>query len=442
MDSMWLEIALIAVGILANSFFAASEFALVSSRISRLAQMRQERVRGAATAMRLKETPDAFLATIQIAITLVGTLASAVGGATAVEALTPRLAQLGLGAAAQPAALGLVIVAITYVSLVVGELAPKAIALRNPERLACHVAPVIHWMSRVSAWLVRLLTISTNAVLRVLGLRGGDRSPFVSEEEVRYLVREGAAQGIFEKVEEQLVHNVFEFADTTVREIMVPRLAIKGLDVETPPDQFLARAVEIGHSRFPVFQVSIEHPLGIVATGDLLRAVARNEALTLPALLHQPLFVPEATRLSVLLREFQRSRQSLALVVDEYGGIVGLVTIEDVVEEIVGDLREAGAAVGREPIVRVPGGGVVVDGLTRVDDLRRELGVDVADSQDYTTAAGVVIATIGAIPEPGASIVHAGHRWTVLETAGPRVTKIRIERERRGDVPPDAVPPA
>jgi magnesium and cobalt exporter, CNNM family len=231
MDSVSIEIVLIAIGILANGFFAGSEFALVSSRISRLAELREEAVRGAAAAMRLKEKPEAFLATIQIAITAVGTLASAVGGATAVEALTPRLAQLGLGTWAQPLALGLVIVAITYVSLVVGELAPKAIALRDPERVACLVARPIEWLSRASAAMVGILTVSTNGLLRLLGQGSTQQSPFISEEEVRYLVREGAAKGIFEKVEEELVHNVFEFADTTVREVMTPRHAIRGLEV-------------------------------------------------------------------------------------------------------------------------------------------------------------------------------------------------------------------
>jgi len=251
METIWLELVLIAVAILANGFFAGSEIALVSSRISRLAQLRQEATTGAAKAMSLKERPEAFLATIQIAITAVGTLASAVGGAAAVEALTPWLAGLGLPGAkewAGPVALGIVVLLITYVSLVIGELAPKAVALRNPERIACLVAPAVFWLSRISSAVVRALTASTNAVLRVLGQGTAQESPFTSEEEVRYLVRQGAAKGIFEKVEEELVHNVFEFADTTVREIMTPRPHIQGLDMATPAEEVLRRAVAIGHS--------------------------------------------------------------------------------------------------------------------------------------------------------------------------------------------------
>jgi putative hemolysin len=200
MDGVWIEIVLIVVGILANGFFAGAEIALVSARTGQLAHLRHP---GAAVAIRLKENPQSFLAAIQIAITAVGTLASAVGGAAAAEALTPELVRLGLGRWAGPVALAIVIVVITYVSLVIGELTPKAIALRNPERFAAFVAGSISRISRVSSWLVRILTASTDGLLRVLGLGKIKESPFISEEEVRYLVREGAVKGIFEKVEEE-----------------------------------------------------------------------------------------------------------------------------------------------------------------------------------------------------------------------------------------------
>jgi putative hemolysin len=303
MDSVALEFVLITVGILANGVFASSEFALVSSRISRLAELRQRSVRGAAVAIQLKETPETFLATIQVAITAVGTLTSVVGGATAVEALSPWLMRVGLGPAAPTIALGMVILLITYASLVVGELTPKAIALRNPERLACLLAPLIATISRISAPIVRVLSASTNLLLRMLGMGTPRESPFVSEEDVRYLVREGARKGIFEKVEEELVHNVFEFADTTVREIMTPRPQIKGLDLGTPPEAVLTKAVEVGHSRIPVYQGSVEAFVGIVTLRDLLSAVARGETPRLPALLRPPVFVPETVRISHLLRQ-------------------------------------------------------------------------------------------------------------------------------------------
>jgi putative hemolysin len=426
MDSIWIEVVLIAVGILANGFFAGSEIALISARTGRLAQLREARVAGAATAMQLKESPDTFLATIQIAITAVGTLASAVGGAAAVEALTPSLVAYGLGRWAEPLALTLVIVVITYVSLVIGELTPKAVALRNPERLAALVAPTIAVIARMSSGLVRLLTASTNGLLRAAGLGASQTSPFVSEEEVRYLVREGAAKGIFEKVEEELVHNVFEFADTTVREIMTPRQQIKGVDIATPPEEILARAAEVGHSRMPVYHGSPEQVAGIVTLKDVIRAVARGESPAFAALLRPAVFVPETARISGLLREFQRTREGLAVVVDEYGSVAGLVTVEDVVEEIVGDIGDEGEPVPAL-ITRLPDGRYVMDGAAPVDEVERALGVTLPPSRDYTTAAGFVLATLGSVPTPGTSLVAAGHRWTVVEMDGPRIRRVSVQ---------------
>jgi putative hemolysin len=432
METLWTEAALIAVAILANGFFAGSEIALVSSRISRLVQLRQAGVAGAERALRLKESPEAFLATIQIAITLVGALASAVGGAAAVEKLTPSLAQLPLPGAtiwAESVALALVIVVITFFSLVVGELTPKALALRSPERIASAVAPIVAGLNRVSRWLVALLTVSTNLLLQLLGQGRVQESPFVSEDEVKYIVREGAAKGVFEKIEEELVHAVFEFADTTVREIMVPRMNVVGLDIAMPPEQVLGRAVEVGHSRIPVYRDSIEHIVGVVTVRDLFRVAARGEAVRLEALLHEPPFIPEVARISAVLREFQRTREYLALVVDEYGGLVGLVTLEDVLEEIVGEIRETGEAVPSY-VTRLPDGGFVIEGVAPIRALRERLSIPIPDSPDYTTAAGFVIHTLGAIPTPGASMMFGGYRWTVMDVDGPRIVKLKVQRQQ------------
>src|SRR6266508_4065320 len=280
--TLWIELLLIAVAILANGLFAGSEIALVSSRIGRLAEMRQKGVRGAAAAFGLKESPEAFLATIQIAITLVGALASAVGGAAAVARLTPVLEKIPLPGAstwAGPVALGIVILVVTYFSLVIGELTPKALALRDPERLACAMAPLVARLTRVFAAVVRLLTVSTNFVLRLLGQGQAQGSPFISEEEVKYLVREGTAK--------------------------------------------------IGHSRILVYRESVERTVGVVTIKDLFRLAAEGKPVVLSEIMHPPVFVPESARISTVLRDFQRHRQYFALVVDEYGGVVGLVTIED-----------------------------------------------------------------------------------------------------------------
>lgn len=263
---------------------------------------------------------------------------------------------------AEPVALGLVIVVITYFSLVVGELTPKALALRDPDRIACAVARPVMWLRRLSSGVVRILTVSTRGVLRMLGLGLAQESPFISEHEVRYLVQQGAAKGIFDRAEEALVHNIFEFGDTTVREIMVLRPRILGLDVRTPPEDVLKKAVEIGRSRILVYSESIDRPVGVIVIRDLLRCAAFGQPPILAQLMHDPLFVPETARVSMVLGELQRSGQHLAVVVDEYGGVVGLMTIEDVLEEIVGDIREGREVADLPSVTKLPDGSYVMEG--------------------------------------------------------------------------------
>ena len=268
--------------------------------------------------------------------------------------------------------------------------------------------------------------MSTNVLLRAVGISTTTTSPFVSEDEVRYLVREGAAKGIFERVEEELVHqNAFEFADTTVSQIMTPRQAIQGVDIGASWDEVVTRVAHIGHSRIPIYRGSPEQVIGVVTLKDVFRASAGGARPMLAALMRPPLFVPETARISVVLREFQRTHERLALVVDEYGGVVGIVTVENIVEEIVGDIRDESEAV-TPPIARLPDGTVVVDGAARVDDVATALGVDLPESRDYATIAGFILATLATLPTSGTTFVAAGQRWTVVEMDGPRIRRVSI----------------
>ena len=430
MDTIWLEVVLILVAIIANGFFSGSEIAMVSARSSRLVQLRDEGVQGAQRALDLKATPETFLATVQIAITLVGTLASAVGGAAAIEVLTPKLAALPIAGAerwAAPAALAVVVVVITFVSLVIGELAPKALALRNPERIACVVAPVLHVIARLAAAPNRVLTLSTRAVLTLLGQRAAAAPPPVSEEEVKILVQEGAAHGIFEHHEAELVRRIFAFTDTPVRSIMTPRPNIRGLDVTMPPAEVLRVAAEHERSRLPVFRGSIDEPVGFVTVKDLFAAVARGETPALDRLIRPALFVPEIMPVGTLLREFQRRHASLALVVDEYGQVVGLITIEDVLEEIVGEVREEDEGPSLPFATRLPDGSYIIDGTANVRDLREHAGIPIPESLRYQTLAGFILDELGAVPAPGTTLRAAGYLWTVLEVDGPRILKLKAQ---------------
>lgn len=433
MDGIWIEVILIGVSIIANGFFAGSELALVAARSSRLAELRAQGVSGAAAAEALKRDPEHFLATLQIAITLVGTLASAVGGAAAVAALQPWLASLGLPGAPRwsgPVALGSVVLLITFFSLVLGELTPKALALRNPEAWASLVARPVAWLVRALDAPGRMLTWSTRIVLTLIGQRDTPPAPLVSEEEVKYLVREGASQGVFETQESDLVHRVFQFTDTAVRHVMVPRPNIRALDITTPPEEVLKRAAELGHTRLPVHRGTLEETVGVVVIKDLFRCAAEGTTPVVEQLLHAPIFVPESTQVSDVLRTFQRSRLHLALVVDEYGQVVGLVTTEDLLEEIVGEIRDERDSPRLESVTRLPDGSYVIDGTATIRDLREQIGLPLDDSPDYQTLAGFILHRLGVVPRPGATLHAAGHRWTVVDMEGPRIMKVKAEPER------------
>jgi putative hemolysin len=435
MDSVWVEVILIGVAILFNGFFAGSEIALVSSRPSRLSQLRSEGVPGAAGAEALKRDPDGFLAAIQIAITLVGTLASAVGGAAAVGALTPWLESLALPGATRwggPVALGLVVLSITFATLVIGELTPKALALRDPERWAGLVARPIAWLVRLLAGPSRILTWATRIVLTLIGMRDAPTAPLVSEEEVKYLVREGAAQGVFEAQERDLVNRAFQFTDTAVKLVMVPRPNILGLDIATPPGQVLTRAAELGHTRLPVFRGSIEDPVGVVVIKDLFRCAALGTPVQLERLLHPSLFVPETAPVSEVLRQFQRTRLQLALVLDEYGQVAGLVTAEDLLEEIVGEIRDELEDPRLASVSHLADGSYMIDGTATIRDLRDHVGLPLEESPDYQTIAGLLLQRLGSVPRPGATASVGGYRFTVVEMEGPRIMKVRAEPEKLG----------
>jgi putative hemolysin len=342
--------------------------------------------------------------------------------------MAPRAPRSRASRWGEPVALGFTILAITYVSLVVGELTPKSLALRNPERLACHVARPIQRLVRIAAWPSRALTGSTHALLALLGQGDAPTAPLVSEEEVKFLIRQGAAHGVFERAETELVHRVFQFTDTTVRAIMVPRPRILALDIEMPPDQVLARVVEYGRTRIPVFRESVDSIVGMVVIKDLLRCAAQGSPIVLDRMLHPVLLVPETTRVSEVLREFQRERRNLAIVVDEYGHVTGLVTTEDLLEEIVGEIRDEREAPELEGVSRLPDGSYLVDGLVTVRDLRERVGIPMEESPEYQTVAGFMLQRLQTLPRPGMSVSAFGYEWTVVDLEGPRIAKVKARR--------------
>jgi putative hemolysin len=429
-ESLWFEVGIIFFLILANGFFSASEIAIIATRKTRIDTLLESGVRSAAAVARLKNDPDRFLATVQIGVTLVGTLASALGGAVAIEFLKPWIQASPLPLASQwgeSAAILLVVVPIAYLSLVLGELVPKSLALRFSEQIAFFVAQPIDFIARVTSWPVRILTLSTNAVLYIFGGKHAGGTSFVSEEEVKSLIREGAARGIFDETEKELIHSVFEFVDTPVKAVMVPRTEIHAIDVNTPADEVLKSFVESGFSRIPVYEEDLDRVVGILYNKDIYHALHDQKDLSVRELLHPPFFVPSTLPISQLLKEMQRRRIAIAMVVNEFGEVEGLATLEDIVEEIVGEIRDEYDREERGPLERMPDGSMIIQGSALLKDLKADYGLPFEESPDYHTIAGFVLAKLRRIPRAGERVEHNGYRLTIVDMEGRRIVKVKLE---------------
>lgn len=433
-EGFWFEVVLIFFLILANGFFAAAEIAVIATRKTRIDSLVEKGIRSASVVARLKDDPDRFLATVQIGVTLVGTLASAIGGAAAIQFLKPLIESLPLPLVSrwgESIAILLVVLPIAYLSLVFGELVPKSLALRFSERIAILVARPIDLLSRLTSYLVKILTASSNAVLWLFGGKDAGGASFISEEEVKSLIREGAAKGIFDETEKELIHSVFEFVDTPVKAVMVPRTEIHAVDIKMPADEILKSFAESGFSRIPVYEGEMDRVIGILYNKDILRALQEKGEFRAPDLLHPPFFVPSTLPISQLLRELQRRRSAIAMVVNEFGEVEGLATLEDLLEEIVGEIRDESDREERGPVERLPDGSMVIQGSALLKDLKSDYGLPFEESADYLTLAGFVLAKLRRIPRGGERVEHEGYRLTIVDMEGRRIVKIKLEETKK-----------
>ncbi|MDY0269540.1 hemolysin family protein [Trichloromonas sp.] len=434
METLWFELAIVLLLILANGFFAGAELAIVSVRRGRIAQLVAEDRPGAKILEELQADPHRFLATVQIGVTLVGTLASAVGGAAAIEVIKPLLLQAPFELvrdAAEPLSLFLVVGCIAYLSLILGELVPKALALEYSERIALGVARPIHWLARLGGLAVLTLTLSSRAVLALLGVKGDGERAFITKEEIQHLIAEGRETGSVSPDEQEFIRNVFEFSTTLVREVMVPRPRVVGLDLDLSREEVLARVLEHQYSRYPVYRGEIEAVAGFVHGKDLLAQAVRATPFDLEALLRPCFFVPETKRVNELLREMQRKHLHMAMVVDEYGGLSGVVTTEDLLEELVGEIEDEYDADEPRRIQPLANGGYLVDALLPLRDLEDLLGVRATPGQPYDTLAGLILFRLGHLPAEGEQVDWEGFRLTCVKVRGTAIRRVRIDP--RGD---------
>jgi putative hemolysin len=431
--SIWLEPILIFSLILANGFFAAAEIAIIATRKSRIDALLEKGVKSAAAVARLKNDPDRFLATVQIGVTLVSTLASAIGGAAAIAYLQPELAASPISLVARWSeylAILIVVLPISYLSLVLGELVPKSLALRYSERIACLVAPLIDLLSRISSFLVKFLTASSNAVLWLFGGKENEGASFISVEEVKSLIREGAAKGIFNETEKELIHSVFEFADTPVKAVMVPRTEMHALEVHASLEEVAKSFVESGFSRIPVYEGELDRIIGILYNKDIFKALQERSEFRIRDHLHPAFFVPSSLPISELLKQLQRRRLAMALVVNEFGEVEGLATLEDLLEEIVGEIRDEYDREERGPVERLADGSLVIQGSALLKNLKSDFNLPFDESPDYHTLAGFVLAKLQRVPRGGERVEHNGYRLTIVDMEGRRIVKVKLEEAK------------
>lgn len=425
-----LEIAIILLLIVVNGVFAMSELALVSARRARLAVLERKGARGAHAARMLAEDPQRFLPTVQVGVTLVSIVAGTFGGARLAAELQPWIARIPfIGRAAEGVSLTLIVLIITYLTLVLGELVPKQLALRAPEAMAIQLARPVAILARVTAPVVWLLGRSSDLVLRLL--RQGDmRRQTVTEEELKALLAEGAQAGVLETEERDIIERVLRLADKPVRAIMTPRTEIAWID-RTDTRRDIVQALKAApHSRFVVCDGSIDNVVGVVQAKDLLDRILDGKDLSVAASLRQPMILPDTVTAMDALERLKSDPLGLALVMDEYGSFEGVVTAADLLQAIVGDVAEPGFSSPAEAAAQTGGGTLLMDGMTPVDELKARLMLpDLPAEGSYHTLAGLLLALLRRVPRAGDKIVFGGWLFEVLETEHRRVVKVRASRE-------------
>jgi putative hemolysin len=421
MSGVVLDIVLVLIFILISGYFVLSEMSLVSLRDSQAKALESRGRRGSAVA-RLNQDPNRFLASVQVGVTLAGFFSAAFGGATLAKRLGPKLEDLGLSSGAADI-LGLVLItlAISYFSLVIGELTPKRLALQRAESISLAVAPTVDRIAKLARPVIWLLSASTNLLVRVLGGDPNANREAITDAEIRDLVSGSETLGDEER---QIVEDVFEAGDRLIREVMVPRTEVDFIDGETPAYRAAKEALDRPHSRYPVIGESSDDVLGFVHVRDLLDPNVAGRSVRVKDIVREVLMLPDTRRILSALSDMRREGAHLAIVADEYGGTAGIITMEDLVEELVGDIRDEYDE--REPeTTRSLTGEVEVDGLLNLDDFEDETGLVLPDGP-YETVAGFIVQQLGHVPDVAETVAFDRYTLTVVDVDGKRISRVKV----------------
>jgi putative hemolysin len=437
MNDTLLNIVLILVFVLIGGVFAAAEMALVSLRESQLKSLSHRGKRGE-TVARVAANPNRFLSAVQIGVTLMGFLSAAFGGATLADSLKPHLENLGLPpSVAGTVALVLITICISYVSIVIGELAAKRLALQRAETFALGLAPLVDKLASGARPVIWLLSKSTDLVVRALGGDPNANREVMSDEELRDLVSAHESLG---EEERKIVDDVFEAGSRQLREVMLPRTEVDFVDGEMPAYKAVKFAAERPHSRYPVMNGSADDIVGFVHVRDLFDPAVASRSVRVGDLAREVLMLPDTAKLLPTLTEMRRRSTHLAIVLDEYGGTAGIVTLEDLVEELIGDIKDEYDEEAAET-TRLGSGDIEVDGLLNLDDFADETTIELPDGP-YETVGGFLAARLGKVPSVGDEVSFDFHTLTVTKMDGRRVARVRLHRIRpaEGEQPPAETP--
>ena len=428
MSNFFIQLSIILILIIGNGVFAMYELAMISARRFYLQQKAEEGSSSAKEALELVQFPNRMLSTVQIGISLIGIFSGVFGGAELSKSVSPLIRNIPfLEPYADAAALALVTLVITYLSLVVGELVPKRLALSNPEKISIALAKPMKALSILASPFVSLLSASTDLGVRILGVKPKKELP-VSQEEIKLLIRKGTRFGVFEAAEEDIVRSVFRFGDRDVDQIMTPHTEITWLDIKTPPDEMIPVVLHSRFTQFPVAKGHLDNVKGILLARELLAAKLENEPINLKNMLHPPLYLPENTSALDALEKIKNSDLLSALVIDEFGGVIGMVTLFDILESIVGEIPVSEERL--DPmIVHRPDGSYLLDGLLQVDELKELLDLDELPDEErsnYQTLGGMVMSYLGEVPISGQSFVWENNKFEVMDMDGNRVDKVLV----------------
>ncbi|UFS71009.1 hemolysin family protein [Geomonas sp. RF6] len=428
MDTAVIELFVVFILIIVNGFFSCSEFAVISIRKSRVAQLVASGDSRAIKVEEFQKDPHRLLALVQIGVTVVGSTASTVGGVVAVDYLRPVLRESSIAFvrnAAEPLAVTAVVAAISYLTLILGELVPKTIGLQYADKVALAVAHPITFLARIAAPVVTLLTLSSKAVLALLRIEG-EQKAFVTREEVLHIVAEGHETGVFSETEHTFIDNIFDFTHTAVREVMVPRTRVVAFDLDISKEEIVRGVLDNMYSRYPVYRGSIEEIVGFIHGKDFLGRMVRDPDFDIRSIVRPPFFVPEGKKVSDLLKEMQKRRVHMAFVVDEYGGISGIVTTEDLLEELVGEIEDE-HDIGEPSRVQIlADGAMLVDALISISDLEDLLQIDLGADLPYDTMAGLILDRLGRFPERGEQLALDGYTLTCEDVTQTAIVQVRI----------------